>query len=59
MRTFLLSLLAVLAPPAAAAEPAGAPFDRHLANFACLCRTAPTPIEREKAEQQLLKLLQL
>ena len=57
MQTFLLSLLAVLAPPAAAAEPAGAPFDRHLANFACLCRTAPTPIEREKAEQQLLKLL--
>ena len=57
MQTFLLSLLAVLAPPTAAAEPAGAPFDRHLANFARLCRTAPTPIEREKAEQQLLKLL--
>ncbi|MFP6668661.1 MAG: hypothetical protein VB876_15185, partial [Pirellulales bacterium] len=57
MQTFLLSLLAVLAPPAAAAEPASAPFDRHLENFARLCRTAPTPIEREKAEQQLLKLL--
>ena len=57
MRMFLLSLLAALTPSVAAQEPAIAPFDMHLANFARLCRTAPTPIAREKAEQQLLKLL--